>query len=92
MTTINITCDTCQTVHEVRRTPEIPGWVIALASNWCPLCEHRAEDYWEQRYIPDQEGDDTLELPTPVPDNQLCMPFIFDELGIKKVKEHAQGC
>jgi hypothetical protein len=25
-------------------------------------------------------------IPPPVPDNQLTMPFIFDELGIKEVK------
>lgn len=86
MTTINLTCDTCHAVHQVTRSTEIPGWVIALACNWCPLCEDQAEGYWEERYIPDEEGGDVSESFQPVPDNQLTMPFIFDELGIKNVE------
>ena len=90
MVTINLTCDTCGKVHVVERTSEIPGWVIALACNWCPLCEDQADGYWEQRYLPDEEGEDYKEPLQPVPDNQLTMPFIFDELEIPKVNEQAQ--
>lgn len=85
--TINLTCDTCNKVHVVDRSSEIPGWVIALACNWCPCCEDQADGYWEERYLPENEGDDPPNIPTPVPDNQLTMPFIFDEIGVPKSEE-----
>lgn len=84
MARINITCDTCGKVHDVNRTNEIPRWVIGLACNWCLCCEDQAEDYYEERYIPDEEGGGRSEIPTPIPDNQLVMPFIFDEIGVQK--------
>lgn len=92
MTTINLTCDTCRKVHDVKRTSEIPGWVIALACNWCPLCEDQAEDYWEERYIPSEEGGDIPSELTPVPDNQLTMPFIFEEIGVKNAEPEKIAC
>jgi hypothetical protein len=78
---INITCDNCGTVHSVKRTPEIPDWVISMGCNWCPNCE--ATEYYEEWYNPKNEGDDFNE-PIPVGDNQLTMPFIFDEIGVPK--------
>lgn len=83
MGTINLTCETCGRVHEVTRTSEIPDWVISMGCNWCPLCEDRAEDYWEEWYN-GNEYDPGNQPPPPIPDNQLCLPFIFDEIGIPK--------
>jgi hypothetical protein len=80
MTTINITCN-CGKTHEVRRTDEIPSWVISMGCNWCPDC-HPQEDY-EEWYNPKNEGDDPE--PIPVGDNQLTMPFIFEEIGVDKI-------
>lgn len=87
MTTINLTCDTCGKVHVVERTSEIPGYVIALACNWCPCCEDRAEGYWEQRYLPDEDDGEGNEPIVPIPDNQLCLPFIMDEIGVPRSEE-----
>ncbi len=86
MNTINIQCETCHKIHEVTRTNEIPDWVISMGCNWCPLCEDRAKDYYEEWYNPDREGGDSKPIPDPVPDNQLCFPFLFEEMGIKEIK------
>lgn len=83
MATITIKCD-CGKSYDVRRTSEIPDWVIGLGCNFCPVCEDNASGYWEEWYLPENEGDAPPE--PPVPDNQLTMPFIFDEIGIGKVK------
>lgn len=85
---INITCDTCHKTHDVDRTNEIPDWVISLGCNWCPACEDRAEDYYQEWYNPTNEGDAKVPDIIPVGDNQLTMPFIFDELEISKIKEY----
>ena len=86
---INITCETCAKTHDVPRTNEIPSWVISMGCNWCPCCEYRAEDYYEEWYLPENEGDEPPP-PTPTDDpNQLCMPFIFDEIGIKQHESHS---
>lgn len=92
MSKINITCDSCHIVHEVTRTKEIPDYVIALACNWCIACSDKAESDYEERYIPDEEGGDVPDPIIPVPDNQLVMPFIFDELEIKKPNEVRELC
>lgn len=82
MTTINITCDTCKKSTEVRRTNEIPAHVISMGCNWCPFCEDRAEEDYEEWYNESDEG----EVP-PIPDNQLTMPFQFYEIGIPKIEK-----
>lgn len=82
MPSINITCDTCGMAHEVSRTHEIPDNVISIGCNWCPACEDKANDYYEEWYNYNEDGSN--ELPAPIPDNQLCLPFIFDELEIPK--------
>lgn len=58
-----------------------------MGCNWCPCCEDRAEDYYEEWYNPREEGGEAKLLPTDVPDNQLCFPFIMDEIGIPKIQE-----
>ena len=74
MNTIKITCEGCGKVHEVRRTNEIPDNVISMGCNWCPDCSAK-EDYMEwYNFINDEDSDDD------VPDNQLCFPFIIDEI------------
>ena len=77
MNRINITCDTCSLVHDVPRTPEIPSHVVSMGCNWCPACEDRAEDYYEEWYN-ESDGEETK--PDDVPNNQLCMPFVLDEI------------
>lgn len=85
MNTINITCD-CGVIHAVRRTSEIPEWVISMGCNWCPACDDYPTEDYEEWYNPKNEGDDNDPDPIPVGDNQLTMPFIFDELEIKKLE------
>lgn len=73
---INITCDTCHTTHSVDRTKEIPKNIISMGCNWCPLCEDRAEDYYEEWYNDSDDKESTPEIP----DNQLSMPFELNEI------------
>lgn len=87
MNKINLYCEGCNTTIEVNRTSEIPDWVISLRCNWCPSCEDSADEYWEEWYYPDREGGDLIEIPEPIPDNQLCLPFIFDEIEVNKPKK-----
>jgi len=84
MSRINITCQSCHTTHDVPRTSEIPDYVLSMGCNWCPRCEDTANDYYEEWYN-EKEGDEPP--PPPVPDNQLTMPFIFDEIGVPKPQE-----
>lgn len=81
---IQLTCEGCGKVHDLRKTDEIPAHVFFMRCNWCPCCEDTAEGYYEEWY---DENESAENIPTPVPDNQLCMPFIFDELEIKIVEE-----
>ena len=76
---MNITCDTCHKTHSVRRTSEIPEHVISMGCNWCPECEDRAKEYYEEWYNESESG----EQPEPVPDNQLVMPFIIEHIPVK---------
>ena len=48
---IDMTCQTCKTVHEVKKTDEIPDDVIRMTCNWCPQCEDSAEAVYEEWYI-----------------------------------------
>lgn len=75
---INITCDLCYTTHEVERTREIPENVISMGCNWCPKCEDKATDYYEEWY--NYNDGDNNDSPEDIPDNQLVMPFILDEI------------
>lgn len=48
MEKINLTCETCKTVHVVSKTKEIPATATEMHCNWCPKCEDSAtEDYNE---------------------------------------------
>jgi hypothetical protein len=65
---IDITCDACRQTFSVHRTNEIPPDVTKLFCNWCPGCEDKAQDYYDERYCYD-----------PIPDlldpNQLIFEF-----------------
>ena len=45
---INIKCRTCNKVHDVVRTEEIPRQAISLECNWCVECEDKAKDYYQE--------------------------------------------
>lgn len=77
MARINITCDTCKTTHHVRRTNEIPAHIISMGCNWCPLCEDKSEGNYEEWY----NKSDNNNTPHDIPNNQLVMPFIFDDIN-----------
>jgi hypothetical protein len=66
MRKINITCDICHKTHEVGRTSEIPEEVTELFCNWCPECEDKADDYYDERYGYDP-------IPEPIDPNQLTL-------------------
>jgi len=87
MEMVKLTCQTCHTTHELRKTSELPEHVMFMKCNWCPLCEDRAEDYYNEWW---DEDDNTPDKINPIPDdpNQLVMPFIFDELNIPKHELH----
>lgn len=62
--TIKITCDICKNSYNVHRTNEIPPEVTELFCNWCPDCEDKADDYYEERY-------GYSPIPEPTDPNQL---------------------
>ena len=78
MAIIGITCETCNTIHTVKKTKEIPSNVIAMKCNWCPLCEDKADDYYQEWYSEFDTKDPIIE--PPIPSNQLVFPFIIDEI------------
>jgi hypothetical protein len=87
MTNITLHCETCHTAHELPKTPEIPEHIFVLHCNWCPKCEDQAQDYYEEWWDDNDDGNNGNPVPQPVPDNQLCIPFIFDELQINQMPE-----
>lgn len=80
MERIKLTCETCHTTHDLEKTEEIPEHVIFMRCNWCPCCEDQADDYYKEWW---DDENNPKSYPIPVPDNQLCMPFIFDEIGVE---------
>lgn len=80
---MNLTCEGCGKVHDLPRTPEIPKHVVSMGCNWCPVCEGSAKDYYREWYNESDEASNTPK-PTPVGNNQLCMPFEIDEIMSQK--------
>ena len=85
MERIQLTCEGCQKVYDLEKTKELPDHVFFMRCNFCPCCEDKATDYYNEWWDEDENDPDK---PIPVGDNQLTMPFIFDELEIKK---HTEG-
>jgi len=79
METIPITCDGCHTTHQVTRDSTAPKNAISMGCNWCPICGDQAEDIYDEWYN-ENDGDGDNEKDIPVDPNQLCMPFIIDEI------------
>lgn len=75
-----MTCQGCGHIYDLKKTEEIPAHVFFMKCNWCPICEESAEDYWEEWW--DENEDGGVNPSYPIPDNQLCLPFIFDEIGV----------
>jgi len=84
MERIQLTCENCHKVHDLQKTNELPKHVFFMKCNWCPNCEDEAKDYYEEWW--DENDNDGTPPQPPVPDNQLCMPFIFEEIGIKETE------
>lgn len=86
MERIQMTCQSCNKVYNLTKTEEIPKHVFFMKCNWCPVCEDTADDYYQEWW--DEDDKDTSKpKPIPVGDNQLCMPFIMDEIGVLKPVE-----
>ena len=84
MNTIKMNCD-CGKVHEVQRDSDAPKNAVSMGCNWCPICEDTAEDYYNEWYnlIDNNDDDDTDNkpmLPGDVPDNQLMLFSIADDI------------
>lgn len=79
MCRIKLTCQTCKHEYDIEKTPEIPANVFFMKCNWCPLCEDQAEDYYYEWW---DEDDNNPNKPQPIPvgDNQLCLPFLINEI------------
>lgn len=82
MSQMKLICEGCNETYDLPKTSEIPAHIFVIRCNWCPKCENTAQDYWEQWWDDDEDGNNGNPLPVPVPDNQLCLPFIFDEIGV----------
>lgn len=72
---IKITCDTCSKSHDVHRDIDAPKDATSMGCNWCPACEDRAEDYYEEWYNFNESGESESNDP-----NQLVMFSIADEV------------
>lgn len=84
MAKINITCEGCSTTtHSVDRTPEIPKDVISMGCNWCPKCEDKADDYYDEWY----NRSDGSTPKDDIPPNQLCLGFMWNEIFEEESKE-----
>lgn len=63
---INITCDICHTTYEVNRDKTAHKTAISMRCNWCPDCEEKAEDYYDEWYNYNDNdnnvGDDPMQL------------------------------
>jgi hypothetical protein len=49
--TINLRCENCTKVYQVRRTKDIPETTKWISSNWCPKCEDDACDYYKETFM-----------------------------------------
>lgn len=88
MERIQLTCECCNKVWDLSKTNEIPAHIFFMRCNFCIECDFNGKmtDYYEEWWNED-DNDPSGPNFNPVPDNQLCLPFIFDEIGIPHVKE-----
>ena len=86
MERINLNCENCHTVYDFKKTNELPKHVFFMRCNWCPKCEDDANDYYKEWWDKDDNNPNKTKS-IPVGDNQLCMPFILDEIGVKHTKD-----
>lgn len=84
MTTIPVHCEGCGSIMQGNRSSEIPAHVVRTHCNWCSVCEDSHNEEWREWWNSDDPG--VVEIPAPVPDNQLCLPFILEEIGIKSIQ------
>lgn len=52
---INVKCESCGKIHEVKRTKEIPKTCKWISCNWCPSCEDDATDYYTETFMDHDE-------------------------------------
>ncbi len=83
---MKLTCEGCQKIHELPRTPEIPKHVVSMCCNWCLNCEDSATEYYREWYN-ESDGGNKAPKPTPVAANQLCMPFELDLVTDEEIEK-----
>lgn len=76
MSKIKINCDCCHKTNEVNRDKTAPVNAISMGCNWCPNCEDRADDYYNEWYNY-SDGDDDNNGYDP---NQLMLFSITDDI------------
>lgn len=79
MDLIKINCD-CGKIHEVRKDNSAPKNAISIGCNWCPDCEDTAQDYYHEWYNLNDQDLDNKEPVYDVPDNQLMLFSIADDI------------
>lgn len=89
MERISLTCENCNHVWDLRKTNELPTHVFFMRCNWCPKCEDEAKDYYEEWWDENENNIDSPKIS--VGDNQLCMPFIMEEIGVPNFQEQDQS-
>ena len=85
MQKIKINCEGCGLTHEVNRDKEAPKDSISMSCNWCPACEDKAEDYYEEWYNKGGDDGDNSDGGDP---NQLMMFSIADSVLAENEKKH----
>lgn len=87
MSTIKINCDGCSMSHEVNRDTEAPKDAISMGCNWCPNCEDKATEYYEEWYNGKNDDDDDDRFGDDP--NQLMLFSITDEILKKPIEEES---
>ena len=49
MSVVDLTCETCMKSYEFE-PDTVPDQAIGGFCNWCPACEDKAEDYYEEKW------------------------------------------
>lgn len=62
MSKIKITCQTCYSTYESSLTSNAPINAEYMICNWCPECEDRATNYYEEYYFDENDNQINTEL------------------------------
>lgn len=86
---IQLKCECCGETHDLKKSEEIPTHVFFMHCNFCLWCEDKMTDYYHEWW----DDNENPESGPPIPEdpNQLCFPFILEEIGVKHYELETQN-